>query len=77
MSKALKGIGVIRKLSKTHTLITIYKSFVRPHLDYGDIGYDQPNNESFTQKSKEFNTKLPLQLQLPSKEHLKISCTVS
>ena len=77
MSKALKGIGVIRKLSKTHTLITIYKSFVRPHLDYGDIGYDQPNNESFTPKSKEFNTKLPLQLQLPSKEHLKISCTVS
>ena len=28
----------------------IYKSFVRPHLDYGDIIYDQPNNESFCQK---------------------------
>ena len=50
MSKAMKGIGVIQKLNKTHTLITIYKSFVRPHLDYGDIGYDQPNNASFTQK---------------------------
>ena len=23
---------------------------MRPHLDYGDIIYDQPNNESFTQK---------------------------
>ena len=33
-----------------HSLVTIYKSFVRPHLDYGDIIYDQPNNESFTQK---------------------------
>ena len=40
MSKALKGIGIIKKLSKSlpqHSLFTIYKSFVRPHLDYGDI----------------------------------------
>ena len=53
MSKAIKGIGNIKKLSKTlllHSLVTIYKLFVRLHLDYGDIIYDQPNNESFTQK---------------------------
>ena len=53
MSKAMKGIGVIQKLNKTlpcHSLITIYKSFMRPHLDYGDIIYDQPNNKSFAQK---------------------------
>ena len=52
MSKAMKGIGIIQKLNKIlsrHSLITIYKSFVRPHLDYGDIIDDQPNNESFTQ----------------------------
>ena len=35
---------------KNEALLTIYKSFVRPHLDYGDIIYDQPNNESFCQK---------------------------
>ena len=29
-----------------NTLLTIYKSFLRPHLDYGDILYHQPNNES-------------------------------
>ena len=29
------------------SLITIYKYFNRSHLDYGDIIYDQPNNESF------------------------------
>ena len=23
---------------------------MKPHLDYGDITYDQPNNESLTQK---------------------------
>ena len=48
----MKGIVVIQKLSKTlpwHFLITIYKSFVRPQLDCGDIIYDQPNNESFIQ----------------------------
>ena len=31
-------------------LITIYKAFVRPHLDYGDILYDQAYNASFHQK---------------------------
>ena len=28
----------------------IYKSFVRPDLDYGDIIYDQPNNASLSDK---------------------------
>ena len=27
-------------------IIAICKAFVRPHLHYGDILYDQPNNES-------------------------------
>ena len=31
-------------------LLTIYKSFVRPYLDYGDIIYDQSQNESFCNK---------------------------
>ena len=31
-------------------LITIYKAFIRPHLDYGDILYDQAYNMSFHQK---------------------------
>ena len=29
------------------TLVTIYKASVRPHLDYGDISYDQVFNNSF------------------------------
>ena len=32
------------------SLITIYKPFIRPHLDYGDILYDQAYNMSFHQK---------------------------
>ena len=53
MSKAYKGITVLRKLQNIiprNFLLTIYKSFIRPHLDYGDIIYGQPNNGSFCQK---------------------------
>ena len=55
MSKEMKEIGLIQNLNKTlprHSVITICKSFVRPHLNYGDIIYDQPNNDSFTQKNE-------------------------
>ena len=31
-------------------LLTIYKSFVRPHLDYSDVIYDQHHHNSFHQK---------------------------
>ena len=53
ITKANKGIGVIKKLSNIlprDAWLTIYKSFVRPHSDYGDISYDQPQNESFCNK---------------------------
>ena len=48
-----KTIGVIRKLQNVlprSALLTIYKSFIRPHLDYGDIIYDKAFNESFHAK---------------------------
>ena len=32
------------------SLLTIYKSFVRPNLDYGDIIYDNPENETLINK---------------------------
>ena len=50
IAKTNKGIGIIRKLAHLlprDSFITIYKLFVRPHIDYGDIIYDQPNNEHF------------------------------
>ena len=30
--------------------LTIYKSFIRLHIDYGDILYDKPNNKNFQKK---------------------------
>ena len=49
----MKGIGLLRKLRSILTrtsLLTIYKSFIRPHSDYGDIVYDQPSNDAFSNK---------------------------
>ena len=58
-----KAIGLLRKLQNTlsrPSLLTIYKSFIRPHLDYGDIIYGQTYNASFQQKveSIQYNASL-------------------
>ena len=52
LSKISRTIGLLKKLQKILTrapLLTIYKSFIRPHLDYGDIIYDKAYNCSFHQ----------------------------
>ena len=64
-SKSNKGIGIIERLSHIlarKSLLTIYKFFIRPHLDYCDVIYDQQNNESFLSKLKEYSAMLPLLL---------------
>ena len=46
-------IGLIRRLSVNYpgnALLAIYKSFVRPQLDYGDVLYDKSNNYNFQSK---------------------------
>ena len=51
--KISKTLGLLRKsnnLLPRSALITIYKAFVRLHLDYGDILYDQAYNMSFHHK---------------------------
>ena len=44
------------------SLLTIYKSFIRPHLDHGDVIYDQPSNANFSIKieSTQFNAALAI-----------------
>ena len=44
ISKCNIGSSITKKLQSklpVNALLTIYKSFIRPHLDYGDIVYDQ------------------------------------
>ena len=53
LNKVNKTIGLLHKLHNTLPrlpLLTIYKSFIRPHLDYGVIIYDQAYNVSFHPK---------------------------
>ena len=41
---------VSSKPSYRQSLVTEYKAFIRPHLDYGDIIYNQTYNDPFHQK---------------------------
>ena len=53
LTKGNKSIGLLRKLQNIlprRSLLTIFKSFVRTHLDYGDVIYDQSYNNTFHQK---------------------------
>ena len=60
-----KTNGIIRKLQNVLprlALLTIYNSFIRPHLDCGDIIYDKAFNESFHAKleSLQYNATLAI-----------------
>ena len=64
-TKVNKTIGLLWKLQNIllrPTLMTIYKTFVGPHLEYGDIIYDEASNEIFHQKleSIQYNACLTL-----------------
>ena len=46
-------IGLIRRFSLNlpcNVSLTIYKSFIRLHIDYGGILYGKPNNDNFQDK---------------------------
>ena len=65
ISKANKGIGLFKGLSLylPHAfLLSIYTAFVRPHLDYADMIYDRPNNDTFKNKleSIQYNAALSI-----------------
>ena len=51
--KMNKGIFVMKQLRQSlprKSLLAIYNAFLRPLTDYGDIIYDQPQSESFSDK---------------------------
>ena len=46
IKKATVGVNLMHKLNlllPRWSLLTVYKCFIRPHLDYEDVAYDQPN----------------------------------
>ena len=65
IKKATVGVNLMRKLNlllPPSSLLTVYKCFIRPHLDYGDAIYDQPNLSSLTNKieSVQYNAALAI-----------------
>ena len=54
IKKAAIGVNLIRHLNllSRSFLLTVYKCFIRPHLDYGDIVYDQTNLSFLTDTIK-------------------------
>ena len=61
--KINKGVAVIKKFRYSlprKSLVTIYKRFLRPLIDYGDLIYDQPQNGSFCEKLESVQYKAAL-----------------
>ena len=76
LNKINKTVRLLRKLQSTlprPSLLTIYKSFIRPHLDYGDDTYDQVYIASFQQKVESIQYNAVLVIQELHVEHLKES----
>ena len=42
----------LQTILSRNSLLTIYKSFIRPILDYADVIYDHPANVSFSKKTE-------------------------
>ena len=55
LNKVKNTIGLLRKFARMlpiHSLVTSYKLFIQPHIDYGDIVYDIAFKESFRKNYK-------------------------
>ena len=56
-NKVNKSIGLLCKLKNLlprRSLVTIYKPFIRFHIDYGDVIFNQAYNKSFHEKLEDF-----------------------
>ena len=61
IKKATVGVNLMRKLNlllPRASLLTVFKCFIRPHLDYTDVIYYQPNLSSLVNKTEsvKYNT---------------------
>ena len=52
MNRTIRLLRKFQKILPRSSLITIYKAFIRPHLDYGDVIFDQAINKSFHERLK-------------------------
>ena len=62
-AKVNRSIAILRKLQTAlprEVLLTIYKSFIHHHFDYGDVIYDQSYKDSFHAKLESYQYKASL-----------------
>ena len=76
-NKTNKTIGLLKKLSNLlprQALVTIYKAFIRSHLDYGDVLYDQAFNNYFHAKmeSSQYNACFTITGAIPDRSREKV-----
>ena len=62
VNRGINGIKKIRYSLPQKSLITIYRVLLKPLLDYGDIIYDQPLNESVCEKLESVQYKVASQV---------------
>ena len=77
IATANQGIGMMKQLYRyvpRNSLETIYKLYVRPHLDYGDVVYHIPDINSKTFDS-ENDTIVPLMPRIESVQY-EAACVV-
>ena len=65
LSRVNKTINLLQKFQAIlswHSLITIYKSFIRPHLNYGNVIYNRTYIKSFHQtlESTQYSTAITM-----------------
>ena len=61
--KSQQRYAIIRKFQTVlprKALLTIHKSFIRPHFDYGNVIYDQSYNGSLQAKLESYHYKAAL-----------------
>ena len=71
IAKDNRGIDILPKLQSVlprKALLTICKSFIRPHFDYGGLIYDQLYNYLFHAKLESYQFKVVLVMTVAIKE---------
>ena len=58
ISKTIELLQKLQNILSRPLLMTIYKAFVRPHLEYGDITYDETCNKNSIRNLEIFKRKL-------------------
>ena len=47
VNTSIRLLHELKKCLPRRSLVTLYKSFIRPHLNYGDVIFDQAYSKSF------------------------------